>query len=155
MRGEGEKQEARFSDVSPERRVPRGTQAEGTAERDAALRMASQIPGTQPLTVGGDQNCDTRDFVDTLREMNITPHVARNNTSRSSAMDGRTTRHQGYAISQQKRKRVQPSFGWMKRAGLLRNVQLRGIRKVSGWFSFVGAAYHRIRLRRLRAEAVA
>ena len=132
------------------------TQADGTAERDAALRMASKIPGTQPITLGGDQNYDTRDFVDTLREMKITPHVARNEKRLGgSAIDARTTRHPGYEISQQKRKRVEQSFGWMKMIGLLRKVKLRGIRKVSGWFTFVGAAYNLIRLRRLRAEAVA
>ena len=88
--------------------------------------------------------------------MKITPHVAQNEKRRGgSAIDARTTRHPGYAISQQKRKRVEQSFGWMKMIGLLRNVQLRGIRKVSWWFTFVGAAYHLIRLRRLRAEAVA
>jgi len=131
------------------------TQADGTAERDAALLMAWKISGNQPITLGGDKNYDTRDFVDTLREMKITPHVAQNNTHRSSAIDGRTTRHQGYEISQQKRKRVEQSFGWMKMVGLLRKVKLRGIRKVSWWFTFVGAAYNLTRLRRLRAEAEA
>src|SRR5579864_6228946 len=128
------------------------TQADGTAERDAALLMVSKIPGTQPVTLGGDKNYDTRDFVGTLREIRITPHVAQNNTHRSSAIDGRTTRHRGYEISQQKRKRVEQSFGWMKMVGLLRKVKLRGIRKVSWWFTFVGAAYNLTRLRRLRAE---
>jgi transposase len=131
------------------------TQADGTAERDAALLMASKISGNQRLTLGGDKNFDTRDFVDTLRELKITPHVAQNNTHRSSAIDGRTTRHKSYEISQQKRKRVEQSFGWMKMVGLLRKVKLRGIRKVSWWFTFVGAAYNLTRLRRLRAEAVA
>ena len=131
------------------------TQADGTAERDAALLMASQIPRNQTVTLGGDKNYDTRDFVDTLRGMKITPHVAQNNTNRSSAIDGRTTWHPGYEISQRKRKRVEQSFGWMKRVGLLRKVKLRGIRKVSWWFTFVGAAYNLIRLRRLRTEAVA
>ena len=131
------------------------TQADGTAERDAALLMVSKIPGNQTVTLGGDKNYDTRDFVDTLRGMKITPHVAQNNTNRSSAIDGRTTRHPGYEISQRKRKRVEQSFGWMKMIGLLRKVKLRGIQKVSWWFTFVGAAYNLIRLRRLRTEAVA
>jgi len=131
------------------------TQADGTAERDAALLMASQIPGTKLVTLGGDKNYDTRDFVDTLREMKITPHVAQNTTCRTSAIDERTTRHKGYEISQQKRKRVEQSFGWMKMIGLLRKVKLRGLEKVSWWFTFVGAAYNLIRLRRLRAEAAA
>ncbi|MCH8269251.1 MAG: IS5 family transposase [Acidobacteria bacterium] len=131
------------------------TQADGTAERDAALLMASKIPGTRRLTLGADKNYDTRDFVGTAREMKITPHVAQNTTNRSSAIDGRTTRRAGYEISQQKRKRVEQSFGWMKIIGLLRKVKLRGREKVGWWFTFVGAAYNLVRLRRLRAEAVA
>jgi transposase len=135
------------------------TQADGTAERDAALLMAwkttAKLPGSRRVTLGADKNYDTRDFVSTLREMHITPHVAQNTTYRSSAIDARTTRHAGYAISQQKRKRVEQSFGWMKMIGLLRKVKLRGLRKVGWWFTFVGAAYNLIRLRRLRAEAAA
>ena len=135
------------------------TQADGTAERDAALLMAwkttAKMPGTRRITLGGDKNYDTRDFVSTVREMQITPHVAQNTTCRSSAIDARTTRHAGYAISQQKRKRVEQAFGWMKMIGLLRKVKLRGIEKVGWWFTFVGAAYNLIRLRRLRAEAAA
>ena len=87
--------------------------------------------------------------------MRITPHVAQNTTNRSSAVDARTTRHAGYATSQRKRKRVEQSFGWMKMIGLLRKVKLRGLHKVSGWFTFVGAAYNLIRLRRLKAAAMA
>jgi transposase len=131
------------------------TQADGTAERDAALLMAWKIPGSRRVTLGADKNYDTRDFVATVREMRITPHVAQNTTYRSSAIDRRTTRHAGYAISQQKRKRVEQSFGWMKMIGLLKKVKLRGLQKVGWWFTFVGAAYNLIRLRRLRAEAAA
>ena len=135
------------------------TQADGTAERDAALLMAwkttAKLPGSRRITLGGDKNYDTGDFVSTLREMRITPHVAQNNTCRSSAIDARTTRHAGYAISQQKRKRVEQSFGWMKMIGLLRKVKLRGLEKVGWWFTFMGAAYNLIRLRRLRAAAAA
>ena len=135
------------------------TQADGTAERDAALLMAwkttAKMPGTRRVTLGGDKNYDTQDFVTTARGMRITPHVAQNTTNRSSAIDGRTTRHASYQISQQKRKRVEQSFGWMKMIGLLKKVKLRGLRKVSWWFTLVGAAYNLIRLRRLRAEAVA
>lgn len=135
------------------------TQADGTAERDAALLMAwktaSKLPASRRLTLGGDKNYDTGDFVSTVREMRITPHVAQNTTHRSSAIDERTTRHAGYRISQRKRKRVEQSFGWMKMIGLLRKVKLRGLRKVGWWFTLVGAAYNLIRLRRLRAEAVA
>jgi len=135
------------------------TQADGTAERDAALLMAwktaSKMPGTRRITLGADKNYDTGDFVSTVRELQIIPHVAQNNTNRSSAIDERTTRHAGYRISQRKRKRVEQAFGWMKMIGLLRKVKLRGLEKVGWWFTFVGAAYNLIRLRRLRAEAVA
>ena len=90
-----------------------------------------------------------------LRQMNITPHVAQNNTNRSSAIDGRTTRQAGYAISQQKRKRVEQSFGWMKVIGMLRKVKLRGGEKVGWLLTFAGAAYNLIRLQKLQAEAAA
>ena len=87
--------------------------------------------------------------------MRITPHLAQNDARRSSAIDERTKRHAGYAISQQKRKLVEQAFGWMKMIGLLRKVKLRGTEKVGWWFTFVGAAYNRIRLRRLWTKAVA
>ena len=132
------------------------TQADGTAERDAALLLASKMPDSRRITLGGDKNYDTHDFVTTARGMRITPHVAQNDKRRGgSAIDGRTTRHAGYQISQQKRKRVEQSFGWMKMIGLLKKVKLRGLRKVSWWFTLVGAAYNLVRLRRLKAEAVA
>jgi transposase len=136
------------------------TQADGTAERDAALVLAwkttAKLPPTRRVTLAGDKNYDTTDFVSTMREMRITPHVAQNDKRPGgSALDARTTRHVGYRISQQKRKRVEQSFGWMKMIGLLRKVKLRGLRKVSWWFTLVGAAYNLIRLRRLKAEAVA
>jgi len=129
------------------------TQADGTAEREAALRMAAKIAGRKRVTLGADKNYDTRDFVRALRQMNVTPHVAQNTTNRSSAIDERTTRHAGYALSQQKRKRVEESFGWMKIIGMLKKVKLRGLEKVSWLFTFVGAAYNLVRLQRLQAEA--
>jgi len=131
------------------------TPAHGTAERDAALLLAEKIPGIKRVTRGGDKNYDTRDWVRELRQRKITPQVAPNNTNRSSAIDGRPTRHAGYAISPQKRQRVEPSFGWMKVIGMLRKVKLRGREKVSWWFTYVGAAYNLVRLRNLQAEAVA
>ena len=131
------------------------TPAHGTAERDAARLLAEKIPGIKRVTLGGDKNYDTRDWVREWRQMKITPQVAQNNTNRSSAIDGRTTRHAGYAISPQKRQRVEPSFGWMKVIGMLRKVKLRGREKVSWWFTYVGAAYNLVRLRNLQAEAVA
>jgi transposase len=131
------------------------TQATGTAERDAALAMVKQNAGTKRITVGGDKNFDTRDLVRKLRKIRVTPHVAQN-TERwgGSAIDERTTRHPGYAISQQKRKRIEQSFGWMKIIGMLKKVKLRGLQKVRWLFTFVGAAYNLYRLGRLEAQAV-
>jgi hypothetical protein len=103
------------------------TEANGRAERDAALLMAEVIPTGKRVTLGGDKNYDTQEIVQELRGMNITPHVAQNNTNRTSAVDQRTTRHAGYEVSQRKRKRVEQSFGWMKMVGMLKKVKLRGI----------------------------
>jgi hypothetical protein len=85
--------------------------------------------------------------------MNITSHVAQNNTNRRSAVDQRTTRHAGYEISQRKRKRVEQTLGWMKMVGMQKKVKLRGIEKVGCLFTFTGAAYHLCRLRNLMARA--
>jgi len=128
------------------------TQTHGRAERDAGLLMAEKIPGVQRVTVGGDKNYDTQEFVGELRRMHITPHVAQNHTNRSSAIDERTTRHTSYAVSQQKRKRVEQSFAWMKVIGLLRKVKLRGFDKVGWLLAFTGAAYNLCRLQKLQAQ---
>jgi len=129
------------------------TFADGTAERDAALLMASQMEGVKQVTLGGDKNYDTQELVRELREMKITPQVAQNNTNRRSAIDGRTTQHAGYAISQKKRKRIEQSFGWMKTIGMLEKVKLRGLEKVSWLFTFMAAVYNLYRLQRLEAQA--
>ena len=89
-----------------------------------------------------------------LRRMHITPHVAQKDTNRCSAIDRRTTRHIGYELSQQKRKRVEQSFGWMKVIGMLKKVKLRGLEKVGWLFAFTGAAYNLCRLRNLQVQAV-
>ena len=128
------------------------TEANGKAERDAAMLMAEAIPAGKRVTMGGDKNYDTQEFVGELRGMNITPHVAQNNTNRRSAVDERTTRHAGYELSQRKRKRVEQVFGWMKMVGMLRKVKLRGIDKVGWLFTFTGAAYNLCRLRNLMAR---
>jgi transposase len=128
------------------------TEATGRAEREAAMLMMEVIPSGKRVTLGGDKNYDTQEFVRELRRMNITPHVAQNNTNRSSAIDQRTTRHAGYEVSQRKRKRVEQSFGWMKMVGMLRKVKLRGIDKVGWLFTFTGAAYNLCRLRNLMAR---
>src|SRR6202161_4770122 len=129
-------------------------QANGTAERDAALVMMEKVPGDQTITVGADKAYDTKDFVAEARNMNITPHVAQNNKGRRSAIDGRTTRHTGYAISQQKRKRVEEIFGWMKTVGGMRKLRHRGIQLVGWMFTFAAAAYNLVRIRNL-ATAIA
>ena len=130
------------------------TQADGRAEREAGLRLAKKIRRRKRVTLGGDKNYDTRDFVEKLRRLQITPHVAQNDTNRSSAIDQRTTRHPGYEVSQRKRKRVEQSFGWMKMVGMLKKVKLRGLEKVGWLFTFTGAAYNLCRLQKLRAQAV-
>ena len=105
------------------------------------------------MRLGGDQNYDTQEFGRELRGMNITPHVAQNDTNRSSAIDQRTTRQAGYEMSQRKRRRVEQSFGWMKMVGMLKKVKLRGMDKVGWLFTFTGAAYNLCRLRNLMARA--
>lgn len=129
------------------------TQATGTAEREAALAMAEAIPGQQRATLGADKNYDTRDFVRELRELRVTPHVAQHITGRSSAIDGRTTRHPGYAVSQRKRKCVEEIFGWMKTVGLLRKTRYRGTARVGWMFTFAAAVYNLVRMRTLAAMA--
>jgi IS5 family transposase len=129
------------------------SEANGRAERDAAMLMAETIPGVKRVTLAGDKNYDTQELVRELRGMNITPHVAQNDTNRRSAVDQRTTRHTGYEVSQRKRKRVEQSFGWMKMVGMLKKVKLRGIEKVGWLFTFTGAAYNLCRLRNLMARA--
>jgi len=124
-------------------------QANGTAERDAALVMIEKIPGDQPVTVGADKAYDTKDFVKETRDMNATPHVAQNNKGRKSAIDCRTTRHPGYSVSQQKRKRVEEIFGWMKTVGGMRKLRHRGLHLVGWMFTFAAAAYNLVRIRNL------
>ena len=129
------------------------SEANGRAERDAAMLMAETIPGGKRVTWAGDKNYDTQELVRGLRGMNITPHVAQNNTNRRSAVDQRTTRHAGYEVTQRKRKRVEQSFGWMKMEGMLKKVKLRRIDKVGWLFTFTAAAYNLCRLRNLLARA--
>jgi transposase len=124
-------------------------QATGTAERNAALIMIEKIPGDHQVTVGGDKLYDTKDFVAETRNMNATPHVAQNNKGRKSAIDGRTTRHAGYGISQRKRKRVEEIFGWMKTVGGMRKLRHRGLELVGWMFTFAAAAYNLVRIRNL------
>jgi transposase len=130
------------------------TAATGTAERDAALTMLGELPDGRRVTVGGDKNYDTRDFVHTSRAMGVTPYVAQypETDRRGSAIDGRTTRHAGYDVSQRKRKLVEQAFGWMKTVGLLRKLHHRGGPLVEWVFTFHAAAYNLVRLRTLLAR---
>ena len=121
-------------------------QADGTAERDAAVVMLASLPGDDQVTVGADKGYDTKGFVADARALNATPHVAQ---KKHSAIDGRTTRHEGYRISQQKRKRVEEIFGWMKTVGGLRKLRHRGLELVGWMFTFTAAAYNLVRIRNL------
>jgi transposase len=127
----------------------RTTQAYGAAERDAALLMAEDIPGNGHVTLGADKGYDVHNFVGELRHMNIVPHVAQNDTNRRSAIDHRTTHHDGYRVSQRKRKRIEEVFGWMKTVGLLRKLRHRGLEQVGWVFTFTAAAYNLVRIRNL------
>jgi transposase len=132
---------------------PRVTQATGTAEREAAVAMAEAIPGQHRATLGTDKNYDTRDFVRELREWQVTPHVAQHTTRRSSAIEGRTTRHPGSAVSQRKRTCVEEIFGWLQTVGLLRKTRHRGVARVGWLFTFAAAVYNLVRMRTLAAVA--
>ena len=125
-------------------------QANGTAERDAALLMAERIEGGRHVTMAADKGYDTKDFVHEMRGINVTPHVAQNDKRRGgSAIDGRTTRQSGYKISQVKRKRIEEVFGWLKTVGMLRKTRHRGLHKVGWVFTFAAAAYNLVRMRNL------
>jgi transposase len=134
-------------------------QASGTAEREAAIRMINrQSPGSaRRITLGADKAYDAAAFVEELRQMVVTPHIARNDAvtksgkRRRSAVDARTTRHAGYAISQRVRKRVEEVFGWAKTVAGLAKTKLRGTERNAFKFTFTMAAYNLIRMPRLLA----
>jgi transposase len=128
------------------------TQASGTAEREAALAMIGGKPAWKRVTLGGDRGYDTRGFVASTRELKVTPHVARNDSNRRSAIDERTARHEGYAVSQRKRKRVEEVFGWIKTVALQRKTHFRGVERVGWMFTFAAAAYNLVRMRNLQTE---
>ena len=121
----------------------------GTAEREVAIAQVAALP-RGPKTVGGDKGFDQRAFVDAVRATGATPHVAAK--VRHSALDGRTTRHPGYEVSQRIRKRIEEVFGWMKTVGLLRKLRHRGVARVNWIFVFTAAAYNLVRLRTLAAR---
>ena len=122
------------------------TRATGIAERETALDMLEKVPGSQRITVGADKGYDTQDFVTTCREMNVTPHVARRQWS---IVDKRTTRHDGYQISQRIRKRIEEIFGWLKTVGGGRKLRYKGVERNQLWAELTTAAYNLVRLAKL------
>jgi transposase len=125
------------------------TPATGTAEREAAAAMLEQHSGGQRITVGADKAYDTTDFVAEMRRQGVTPHVAQNDKNRRSAIDGRTTRHPGYAVSLRIRKRIEEVFGWMKTVGGQRKTRFCGTARVGWMFTLAAAAYNLVRLPKL------
>lgn len=142
------------------------TKASGTAERETALTMikrsrktANRTVRRSRVTLGADKGFDAEDFVLKLKDQKVTPHIAINARTystgkvRKTAVDGRTTRHKGYKISQRCRKRIEESFGWAKTIGGAARLKLRGLAKVKGCFTFQMIAYNLIRLPKLMAQA--
>jgi transposase len=128
------------------------TQATGTAERKAAEEMiVRHSPGARRITLGADKGYDAAAFVADMRALNVTPHIAQNISGRRSAVDARTTRHAGYAVSQRKRKRIEEPFGWGKTIGGLARPMLRGVKKLGFKFTLTMAGYNLIRLPKLIA----
>jgi transposase len=122
------------------------TQATGRAEREAALAMVAALPGFGRVTLGADKAYDAKAFVQQLRDHCVTPHVA---PKPATAIDGRTSRHRGYALSQWRRKRIEEAFGWLKTVALLRKTRYRGGGRVGWIFTFAAAAYNLVRMRTL------
>jgi transposase len=128
------------------------SQATGKAERDVALELVEAIPGQHRITLGADKNYDTQDFVAKTRALNVTPHVAQNDSNRRSAIDGRTTRHIGYVISQRVRKRIEEVMGWGKDIGPVRKTKFRGLERVNFQWLLTLTGYNLIRMRNIAAE---
>ena len=125
------------------------TLATGTAEREATLDMVAARPGNHRITLGADKAYDVAGFVADLRERNVTPHVAQNTTNRRSAIDARTTRHSGYAVSGRMRKRIEEVFGWSKAAAGFRKTRHRGLARVGWMFTLTATADNLVRLPKL------
>ena len=125
------------------------TRASGHAERLAALAMLDRLPTIGQATLGADKGFDAKEFVAELRERRVTPHIAQNTSGRTSAIDGRTTRHPGYLASQRVRKRIEEAFGWMKTSAGQARTRLRGIERVRWSFTLTAAAYNLVRLPKL------
>ena len=135
------------------------TQATGTAEREAALALVDGLNPKGRITLGADKAYDVKGFVGDLRDRKVTPHITRDNhltktgKRRTSAIDGRTTRHPGYAVSLRIRKRIEEVFGWAKTVGGLRKTRHRGTARVGWVFTLTAAAYNLVRLPKLMAAA--
>ena len=127
----------------------RVTPPAGNAEREAAVRLASQLPGEHRKTLAGDKGFDTEDRVAGLRDIGLTPHVAQNDTNRRSAVDGRTTRHRGYLVSLKIRKLIETRLGWMKDIGTMRKTKHRGTRSVDEQFRLNATAFNLLRFANL------
>jgi hypothetical protein len=149
FRGEKRSNETHASTTEPDARL---TLATGTAEPQAAVDRLGALPGAQRKTVGADKNYDTAALVAAARAMNATPHVAQNITAyRGSTIDGWTTRHTGYRISQVIRKRIEEANGWIKEVGGMAQTKFRSLARVGWMFTLKAAAYNLIRLPRLLA----
>jgi hypothetical protein len=129
------------------------TRATGTAEREAALDMIRDRPGSHHKTLRMDKAYDAAGFVADLRVETVTPHTAQNTNGRRSAIDGRTTRHPGYSVSLRIRKRIEEMFGWVKASAGLRKTRHRGLDRVGGTFTLTIAAYNLVRLPKLIGAA--
>ncbi len=130
------------------------SEATGTAERDVVPQLlgTARERGLHPRTLGADKGYDTRDCVSQVRKRGVTPHVAQNTSRRASAIDGRTTRHPGYAVSQRLRKRVEEIFGWMKTVGGFRRTRYRGLARTGLQGYLVAAAYDLVRMATLLSK---
>ena len=124
----------------------RVNQATGRAEPEAALELVEEIAGWGRVTLGADKGYDRKEFIQELRDHQVTPHIARKATS---IIDARTTRHPGYALSQKKRKRIEEIFGWLKTVAGLRKTRHRGVARVQWVFTFALAVYNLVRMRTL------
>lgn len=127
------------------------TEADGFAERDTAKAMiAKAARRKRRVTIAADKNYDTNGFVKAMRDLRVTPHVTQNHKKKGgSSIDGRTTRHSGYAASQKFRKRIEEVFGWLKTVGLFRKTRYRGVRKIDWHFTLAVTAYNLVRMRNL------
>jgi transposase len=128
------------------------TQADGHAEREAAKAMVADVRQNAPeakITLGADKGYDAAEFIQALQAMDVIPHIAQNKSNRSSAVPDEIAQTEGYAISQQKRKRIEQGFGWAKFIGPIRQVMVRGIQRVDQCFVMTMAAYNLVRMRTL------